>query len=94
MLFGNSNSVDMDKSGVTVGTSTYAGETPTVGQLAAQAPAENKSIHRCDTSESTETKTAGNGVSGHDETSENGANAWKLGATPSPGQAPAAGFCP
>jgi len=51
-------------------------------------------IQRCDTAESTETMTGGNGFGGDDETSENGAAAWKIGVGATPGEPPALGFCP
>jgi len=85
-----------DKTGVTVGGSLYAPDTPVASQAFAPSPGTGKSLHRCDTAEATEDKTGGNGASGHDETSEDFGTAFKYdaAASPSPKAAPAAGFCP
>ena len=84
----------MDKSGVTVGASTYQPETAAASQVPADNPGSGKSTHRCDTAEASESKSGGNGSSGHDETSENGPAAWKIADQPTPKAAPPPGFCP
>jgi hypothetical protein len=82
----------VNKTGVTVGASSYLPDT--ANQIAAPAPPSGQSIHRCDTSETTEVETGGNGATGHDETSEAGTPSFKLLTAPTPGGAPPAGFCP
>lgn len=82
----------MNKTGVMVGASSYNAETPTMMQKPPNEPDAGESLHRCDTGETTETP-GGNGVDGNDETSEDLATSWKISDTPSPGTAPAAGFC-
>ena len=94
LLWGNTNNA-ADKTGITVGNGTYLADTLASSQ--AFAPSETtggETLHRCDTAEDTETQTGGNGTSGHDETSEDCSLAWKRDAPPSPGAAPASGFCP
>lgn len=64
----------------------YQPETPVAQQSTVpyqQAP--NNSIVRQDYTEGTETPNAGNGITGHDETSENAAGNWTA-APPTPGQ--------
>jgi hypothetical protein len=75
-----------DKTGVTVGTSTYLADTPIADQVPAAAPAggQNTSLRRVVFNEGTETKTGGNGITGHDETSENMSTTWQAGP-PTPG---------
>ncbi|MBW2524780.1 MAG: lamin tail domain-containing protein, partial [Deltaproteobacteria bacterium] len=92
LVYGNTTN-GMDKSGIVVGSGTYANETSVAGQIPATAPAVDKSLHRCHTSEFTETPSGGNGATGHDETSENLAAAWKVADLPTPGLAPTTGFC-
>jgi hypothetical protein len=84
----------MDKSGITVGTGTYLSETPLANQMEALAPGDGASAQRCDTAESTETVSGGNGITGHDETSENLATAFKSITPPTPKAAPPAASCP
>ncbi len=84
----------IDKSGVKVGNGTYLSDTPVGNQTSGSAPNSGKSLHRCHTSEDTETKQNGNGITGHDETSESSSSAWKIASAPTPGAAPALGFCP
>jgi hypothetical protein len=73
----------MDKTGV----GTYLNDTAAASQDYGTAPAVDKSLVRTDMSEGTETKTFGNGVSGHDETSENFSTTWEVSDTPSPASA-------
>ena len=95
LVWGNTSDA-ADKTGVTVGASTYAPDTPIGAQAVATSPGDGKSLHRCDTAESTEMKTGGNGSSGHDETSEDSGVAFFYDATasPSPKAPPPVGFCP
>jgi hypothetical protein len=93
LVYGNTANA-ADKTGITVGQSTYKNDTPAVNQVASKKPEANKSIHRCDTAEASETTSGGNGQSGHDETSENGLSAWTLTAGGSPAAAPAKNLCP
>lgn len=92
-VYGNTANA-ANKTGITVGQSTYKNDTPAVNQVPAKAPLANKSIHRCDTAEASETTSGGNGLSGHDETSENGLSAWTLTAGGSPLAPPAKNLCP
>jgi hypothetical protein len=93
LVYGNSSNA-VDKSGIVSGTSTYLSDTPAAGQSVASAPdANGESLHRCDTAEATETFTGGNGIGGHDETSESLSAAFKV-LTPSPGAPPMMGLCP
>lgn len=63
----------------------YVPDTTPVNQDFAPAPAEDKSLDRTDMNEGTEISNGGNGVSGHDETSENLSNTWQILNTPTPG---------
>lgn len=84
----------VDKTGVMVGAGTYSPDTPVGSQSSSPALAAGGGLARCDTAESTETKTMGNGAGNHDETSENIATAFAPTSSPTPGAAPASGFCP
>jgi hypothetical protein len=73
-----------DKSGVTVGGSTFLNDTAVGDQ---QTPSgDGRSFQRVDLTEGNETKTGGNGISGNDETSEDVSQTWKTD-TPTPGAA-------
>jgi hypothetical protein len=85
-----SSAQKIDKSAV----AGYKPDTPIATQISASAPSTGKSIHRCPTSEDSESKMGGNGILGHDETSESGAASWKIANKPSPGAAPVTGLCP
>ena len=94
LIWGNTTN-GTDKSSVTVGNSTYLNDTPLGSQsFTATEETVGETLHRCDTAEAHETQSGGNGSSGHDETSEDCAIAWKRDAVASPGAAPATGFCP
>jgi cysteine-rich repeat protein len=87
----------IDKTGVVAGASTYLVDTPASAQHATAAPGEAGSIHRCVYAESHETSAHGNGIAGHDETSEDVAAAFAIGATTdarTPGGPPPSGLCP
>ncbi len=60
----------IDKTGIEVLGQTYAADTPVTSQHFIAAP-DVGSIHRCRRDEPDEVQTGGNGVVGHDETSEN-----------------------
>jgi hypothetical protein len=87
LLYGDSGDA-VDKTGV----AGYQPDTDPLFQTFPDVHGLGQSLHRCDTAESTETKTGGNGVDGHDETSEDLASAFVL-ATPSPGLPPSASVC-
>ncbi len=74
----------VDKTGVTIGSSTYADDTPIANQDMGESPGYGFSLNRIDVLEGTETLTGGNGITGHDETSENTSATFALGV-PSPG---------
>jgi hypothetical protein len=71
----------VDKTGV----AGYAADTPRAGQTPAPAPGVNESIGRCTADETGETGSAGNGLTGHDETGESLSTTFKIFSTPSPG---------
>jgi hypothetical protein len=71
----------VDKSGV----AGYANDTPMATQADALAPFSQNSIGRCDATEPGETLTGGNGLLGHDETSEDFAASFQVFTAPSPG---------
>jgi hypothetical protein len=86
----------VDKTGVIVGASTYLADTAASAQHTTAAPGESGSIHRCAHGESHETASQGNGIAGHDETSEDVALAFRLGtnvAERTPGGPPPAAMC-
>jgi hypothetical protein len=71
----------VDKSGV----AGYANDTPMASQADALVPFAENSIGRCNANEPGETLTGGNGLLGHDETSEDFAASFQVFTTPSPG---------
>lgn len=89
LVYGSANQ-GMDKSGLLVGSHTYAAETSTSQQSLAPAPNATTSASRCSNSEPGESQTGGNGVGGSDETSENLSLSWQL-TPPTPG---AGNICP
>ncbi len=72
-----STSSQFDKTGITIGSSTYAADTPVASQqtIATSALNTGESYMRNSADEGTEVTSGGNGINGHDETSE------PLGAT-------------
>lgn len=76
----------VDKSYITINSSTYLNDTPWASQdaIATYGHAYGKTFQRVDMSEGTEILTGGNGVTGNDETSENLSVTW-LEADPTPG---------
>jgi hypothetical protein len=73
LTWGTNTSVRIDKTGVTIGAGTYLADTPIASQVPVAAAAHNDgdSFMRVSADEGTETLTGGNGLTGHDETSEN-----------------------
>jgi cysteine-rich repeat protein len=87
----------VDKTGVAAGTWIYLADTPAGAQRAIAAAGETGSIHRCLYAEAHETAAQGNGMTGHDETSEDAALAFAIGtgaAQRTPGGPPPASLCP
>lgn len=78
----------IDKTGVTVNTSTYLDDTPISQQavVSTSAHANGMSWQRSDMNEGFETKIGGNGINGHDETSEDTNNTF-FESTPTPNAA-------
>lgn len=74
----------MDKTGITVGASTYLADTAPASQSPAAAPPSGMAIGHCVHSEGAEISVGGNGVDGSDESSEDNANTWDVVA-PTPG---------
>ncbi|HEY3592876.1 MAG TPA: lamin tail domain-containing protein, partial [Polyangiaceae bacterium] len=74
----------------------YLPDTEATSQRAAPAPDETGSLHRCDRSESSEVGRGGNGLTGHDETSEDASRSFVLTtsiALRTPGGPPPPGAC-
>jgi len=95
LRWGTDVRVRVDKTGVTVGESTYLADTAAGLQIAAgSAPTFGHALRRLDAFESGEEQLGGNGASGHDETSENLAASWDDVATQEPPTAPASWYPP
>ncbi len=73
LMWGANTVVRFDKTGLTIGGGTYAADTAVGSQEAAAAGGPNfgEAMRRVDGDEGTETTTGGNGIGGHNETSEN-----------------------
>ena len=87
----------VDKTGVVAGGSVYRADTPANAQHALATPGENGSIHRCIYAEASETPAQGNGINGHDETSEDWTAAFAISAAAAertPGGPPPPELCP
>jgi lamin tail-like protein len=92
----NKTGIAIDGPDVGTTTSTYAADS------AAQSPIGTHnaggSIHRCRFDEGGETMTGGNGITGHNETSEPMNTTWKVNTSTTtlrtPNAGPPAGFCP
>lgn len=93
VFWGSSEAVRVDKTGVIVGSGTYAADTAVASQdpAAATGPNFGQALRRNSADEGTETLTGGNGLTGHDETSENLSAAWAIAspAEPAPAISPA-----
>ena len=83
----------MDKTGVTIGSSTYLPETPTANQFGGPAPGPNAAVERCDFTEPAESISGGNGMLGHDETSEDFSQSLAVALFPTPGSDNSCGEC-
>jgi len=85
-MWGSSTSARVYRNGVTIGSSTYATDTPVASQsqLTAQHDVGGSYI-RLDPDEGAEPETGGNGPGGHAETGENVAATWQVSATATPG---------
>jgi len=94
MYWGSSPGVLFDKTGVTIGGSSYRNDTPVGSQEPVSTASAGflKSYARLSADEGTETATGGNGVGGNDETSENLGTTWEIAAAQDPPQAPATPF--
>ncbi len=90
MFWGTSADVLFDKSGVTVGASTYLDDTAPASQQPVATTEQNfgQAYARLSADEGTEAISGGNGLTGHDETSENLGTTWQIAATQNPPQAP------
>lgn len=94
VMWGTSTTIRVNKTGLTVGASTYLSDTTVASQIpvAIAGPTFGHAFRRISTDEGTETLTGGNGLGGHNETSENLSTTWSdvVGSTPPP--APASPF--
>ncbi len=79
VMWGTNTGVRFSKSGITIGDDTYLNDTLVISQdpVAAAGPGFRRSFRRLDADEGTETTTGGNGIGGHDETSENLPDTWQ-----------------
>lgn len=93
-IWGTSTSVRFDKTGTVVGAGSYLADTA----IALQDPISEleqgfgKAYARLSADEGTETLAGGNGVGGHDETSENMSTTWEISLTQNPPQMPGTMF--
>jgi hypothetical protein len=107
LLYGNPLGMDgpVDKGGVSIDgidpdslPSRYRPERPAGAQVPLGTHLADGSLHRCLSNEAGEVPWQGNGITGHDETSEPWLNTWHVNVrTPSmrtPGAGPPSGFCP
>ena len=86
-FWGASTSARVDRTGVSVGGSTYMNDTPIASQDQFMAVHDiGGSFQRLDPSEGTEAIFGGNGPGGHDETGENLNGTWQAATTASPGE--------
>jgi hypothetical protein len=88
----SSSNLVVDKSGQPG----YEPDTPASLQTPAPAPGESGSLQRCDYAEVTERRGGGNGITGHDETSEDASRSFVLTTSAdmrTPGGPPPAGAC-
>ena len=86
----------VDKTGVSIGGSTYLDDTAILQQISISSNDPHifgESTQRLTIQENGETGSNGNGLTGHDETSEDLATSFQTG-TPTPGQGPAPGGVP
>ena len=98
LFFGepSASNLVVDKTGLVVAGAEYRGDTPDFAQHHAPAPPEGGSLHRCGGAEIGEKLVGGNGLTGHDETSEDASKAFTLAtiaADRTPGRPPPNGLC-
>jgi len=84
LLYGNTSNC-IDKTGVTVGSSTYLSDTACASQDFGPTATSGSSIDRADFFEGSETSSGGNGITVNDETSENLSTTWMVNMEPNPG---------
>ncbi len=79
VMWGSNTGVRFNKSDVTIGADTYLDDTLVISQnpVASAGPGFRHSFRRLDADEGTETTSGGNGLGGHDETSEDLDNTWQ-----------------
>jgi len=94
VFWGSSVNELFDKSGVTVGASTYLNDTAPASQEPVSPSEQNfgQAYARLSADEGAEVTTGGNGLNGHDETSENLGTTWEIATAQTPPQAPATHF--
>lgn len=91
--WGSGTTVCIDKTGIGVGSSLYLADTPIASQVAVSVSALTppNAYSRLSADEGTEALAAGNGVTGHNETSENLSGTWRTAAQ-APPAAPSSPF--
>ena len=84
VFWGSNESVRVNKTGITIGSHVYLDDTPVGEQDPANStgPTFGQSLQRLSADEGSEVLTGGNGLTGHDETSENLSGTWAI-ASPS-----------
>lgn len=94
MYWGTDVNVRIDKTGETVGAMTYLPDTGVLFQEPVSISEQNfgQAYARLNADEGTENASGGNGLTGHDETSENLGTTWQIAASQSPPAAPAEHF--
>ena len=94
VTWGTSTSIRVDKTGLTVGGSTYLPDTAVAAQVpvAAAGPTFGHAFRRLSADEGAEVLTGGNGLTGHNETSENLSATWADVTPATPPAAPAVAF--
>ncbi len=89
VIYGTDTRVRVDKTGVTVGGSTYLADTAVGSQVPAPGvPTFGSSLQRLGAVESGEPQSGGNGVTGHDETGEDLASSWQVLTSQDPATEP------
>jgi hypothetical protein len=95
VIYGSDTRVRVDKTGVTVGGGAYAADTAVNSQTSAgSAPIFGHALARVDAVETGETQSGGNGLTGHDETSESLSTSWQDVTGHTPAAPPATWFGP
>jgi hypothetical protein len=86
----------VDKTSIVMGDEAYSADTAATAQHAVPLPSDGASVHRCRYDEFNETQASGNGLTGHDETSEDARASFALGTAATertPGGPPPPGVC-